>query len=150
MSEDQYALWTSAHILATGASESQLQPLLAANRDTFAKLGATYVELCECTQRLFEDGRVPNWPAEHANALVNELKALRAEQRKSFNSGTYGAGYSLREELAQATRKDGCKFMGICCDGKKYPQCQAVQERWDALLAGEREKDARKARRKRK
>ena len=81
MNDKDFAAWVSAHIAATGAEVARTTEVLWANREGIvSRWRASYAEMCECTQRLFEGGHVPQFPSEHPNALYRELRAMRAEK----------------------------------------------------------------------
>lgn len=99
MNTREFGEWVTQHVRATGGDAARLPELLWANREVIVdRLGATFGELCECTQRLFESGRVPQFPSEHPNALVKELKALRAEaaREESTRRNVIPAGHAMR------------------------------------------------------
>lgn len=134
MTHEDFALWVDAHVKATGA-EARLSDLLWANRHIIDdRWHATYAEMCECTQRLIEKSLVPQFPAEHTNALHRELKQLRAENERREKSKKFQETYAT----PAVERLEGCEFRGVCCGGKNHPQCQEVQRRWDAMMARER------------
>lgn len=96
MNEQDYSLWVSAHILATGANGTHLREVLDANFTTFQAMNATYGDLCEASERAIQAGNM-KWPDEHVTAIVRELKAIREEQRRAKSAGTYGGGsYALQ------------------------------------------------------
>lgn len=83
MTNEVFGDWVKAHVIATGADPERVTELLWANRDTIVgKWEATYAELCECSQRLIEQGKVPEYPAGHTNAIKVELDALRRETKR--------------------------------------------------------------------
>lgn len=83
MNEREYAEWMALHISATGADPPRLSELLAANREIVCECwNASYAEMCECSDRLVEFGRVPQWPDKHTNALKLELDVIRAEPKR--------------------------------------------------------------------
>ena len=122
MNDEDYSLWVSAHILATGGREEQLKPFLDANRDAFARIGATYAELCECTQRLIERGEIPDWPREHANAVIQELRRYRIERQKTRDRETFPQRYSAVGHV----EKCDCPQ---CHGGEILPSYEAARNR---------------------
>lgn len=83
MSDRDFGEWVGAHITTTGAEPVRLTELLWANKGTIlGRWDATYEELCECTQRLIEGRKVPEFPNGHTNAIGVELFALRAERAR--------------------------------------------------------------------
>lgn len=86
---DDFAVWVEHHGRATGSVT--VGATLHANRETI--LGhwrATVYELLEATHRLVAGGRVPNWPAEHVNAIRAEVLAYRAEQAEGDRAAPAG------------------------------------------------------------
>lgn len=133
MTHEDFALWVDAHVKATGG-EARLSDLLWANRHIVdERWHATYAEMCECTQRLIEKCLVPQFAAEHTNALHRELRAIRAESERREKSKKFQETYAA----PVVERLDGCEFRGVCCGGKDYPRCQETQKRWDALMIQE-------------
>lgn len=84
MTDREYDSWVNAHIAATGGDPARIAELLHANRKILtADWRATYAELCECSDRLVSAVRVPQFPSEHTNALLVELRAIRADQQQA-------------------------------------------------------------------
>lgn len=142
MDEKEYARWIALYIGATGftgANEDRLNEVLAANRHIFAELRATFPELCECTDRLVERAEVPQWPSEHTNALLRELKNLRDERTKRAAKGTYGGGnYTLHAS--------GCPCHDCTArpSHEKLSELKAYIRRHGGQVAGEGPKAKRK------
>lgn len=80
MTTEQFVEWVSDHCKYTGGN-ADTADLLVANRGIIcSKWGATYAEMCECSQRLIESGRSPKFPNEQMNALHAQLVSLRSER----------------------------------------------------------------------
>jgi hypothetical protein len=76
-----YYEWVRLHAQATGASpEAKLALGSDIVRDVILGAGATGAELGEVTARLIRRGETPRWANEHGDAVVLELRALRAER----------------------------------------------------------------------
>lgn len=127
MTNAEWDGWSSAHIVATGGRENQLREFLDANREIFENLGATAVELGECTERINSRGEIPNWPYEHANALVRELKALRSERQRAKARETFAQRYRAVGHV------DGCDCPQ-CNGGKKLPSYAEAEKELKAYI----------------
>lgn len=123
MTDAIFGQWVEAHIAATGAEPVRLTELLWANRGAILDhWHATYAELSECTQRLFENGRVPKFPNEHPNALHAELKALRAERERSAKAETFPRRYYAPGHVEQCDCPN-------CNGGELLPSYAAALDR---------------------
>ena len=97
MTNEQFTDWVRLHCQCTGAGADTAQILMANCEIILERWHATYAELCECTQRLFQDGRVPKFPADHPNALARELRIYRTERaRETESAGLIAAGRTLK------------------------------------------------------
>lgn len=131
MTDQAYGEWVNAHVTATGGEPVRLTELLWANREVIVtRLTATYPELCECTQRLIEGARVPQFPSEHPNAIVKELRAYRAElaRHESTNRNVVPAGHRLK----------GCDCPD-CNGGEVLPSYQRATDKLRVYLKEHKE-----------
>lgn len=136
MNESEYAEWMALHISATGADPPRLSEILAANRAIVCvSWNASYAEMCECSDRLVEFGRVPQWPDKHTNALRLELDAIRAEPKR------VEAIRTVREMYGGHVAGCDCPY---CNGGEILPAYAAARERLHAAVKGEKPKKTRK------
>lgn len=141
MESAEFYEWMERHVRATAASNhtEKLSEILVENEEViFQQWKATAIELGICTDRLVGGGRIPRFPDGHMNAIKAELDNLRRENARRK---------PLLDMLNNPPdRREECNFMGICCGGVKWPDCQEVQKRWEALMLKEgiREKKAKK------
>ena len=131
MTDQAFGDWVNAHVTATGGDPARLTELLWANREVIVtRLAATHAELCECSQRLIEGARVPQFPSEHPNAIVRELRAYRAEQARQHSTE--------RNVVPMGQRVKGCDCPD-CNGGEILPSYQAATDRLRVYLKEHKE-----------
>lgn len=80
-SDAEYFGWVRLHCLATAANAEASASLVSeVARRSINGIDATAGELGECTQRLLDGLRVPKFASEHVEAVLRELRSLRAER----------------------------------------------------------------------
>jgi hypothetical protein len=91
--------WVTLYLEAIGHSERTRATLLAMKHFIVYETQATLAELGEVVSRQVSEAKVPQFPAEVPNALVKELKALRAErnarQQPDFAAVVVGSRCSI-------------------------------------------------------
>ena len=121
MSPEDFKEWVRLHCKHTGG-DAATAGILVANIGTInERWNATYAEMCECTQRLIQNGRVPQFPSEHPNALYRELRAMRAEEFRE-------------ESTRRAILPDGKCDCPRCNGGEILPSYQNALDRLAAYL----------------
>lgn len=122
MTRELFEQWVNIHITATGAEPVRLAELLWANRDTIIeRWHAEYAELCECSERLIERRRVPEFANEHTNAIHRELTALREEQARKKRVDSFRAVHGGHVQ--------GCDCPH-CNGGEILPSYEAAMDRF--------------------
>jgi hypothetical protein len=127
VNEAQYRDWVSNHIAATGGDAERLSEVLWANLEIVTrKWHASYEELCECSERLIEAGRVPQFPAEHTNAIWKELCRIRDERERANKNRVQRATYAV-------THGPQCDCIG-CAEARGDQAAIATRAKLRALV----------------
>lgn len=134
MSESDFLQWVKAHVTTTGAESVRLTELLMANRHIICnQWNADFADLCICTDRLVDGGRVPEFPNQHTNALHRELIALRSERTRDAMTR-----YSV-SETGERIKGCDCPKCEPPNGSEKYQRVRAKFEEWlkvNKTLAG--------------
>lgn len=127
MTSAEFGDWIKVHVQATGADPVRLTDLLWANFEIVeGKWHATFAELCECSERLIEAGKVPQFPAEHTNAILKELRWMREERERLRK---------LEQQREMYAKRDPRCDCPACNGGEVKPAWEAAMARLRTMTA---------------
>lgn len=118
--EPWFVGWVKHHCEATGADATTARVLLASRHTIVGSWAATAGELGEVTARLVATRRVPQFPAQHTNAIYDALTELRAERLALPPAPAAATGFAC----------DACEDTGVA--SVPHPLC--VRDRRVVLL----------------
>lgn len=130
MTEELYSQWIDAHVQAAGRGglfDTRLRDLLAANKHNFDKYNATYAELCECSDRIIGDARVPEYLDQHTNAIIRELRFVREDAARAKRVEQQRDLYAKRDPRCDCP---------ACNGGEIKPSWEAAMQRLRGVMQG--------------